>query len=167
MLLVPKRRIRSLLELADPANADLYADILLVAHAVEQALGLASHDYVLCANGGPRQEVQQVHFHMFSGERYVSSPDGDPPQLLYEDDEIIGFNHPTPDWDVHVVIRLRPEVANGVYETASPLGRIATQLVSDLGLDRRGYTLVIQHDGGSYCRGLAFHVIGGYRRTAT
>jgi histidine triad (HIT) family protein len=167
ILLVPKSRIPTLLAMATPPHDDFYVDILLMAGCVEQRLGLVGDDYVLCANGGPRQEVQQVHFHMFRGEQYVSSPIFTPVETLYEDPEVVAFNHPAPTWDVHLVLRLKSERTSFGSEGPDPrpLGRVTAILVKDLQLDKRGYTLVINHCPGSYRRGDEFHVIAGRRRT--
>lgn len=64
LLIVPSRGIRDLLALADPAHADVRAEMWRLRDWAETELGLA-HAVV---NAGPRQDVLQVHLHVTDGE---------------------------------------------------------------------------------------------------
>lgn len=158
VLLVPKRRVRSLVELARPAEVDLFAEILDCADAVVRKLGLAGTQHVLCANGGPRQEVGQVHFHLFAGERYVSVPDAPAPVTIHEDADVVTYHHPAPDWAFHVVIQARSPAARAALPSA------AACLVNQFALEQRGYTLVVADDGRGYSQCNAVHMISGGRK---
>jgi diadenosine tetraphosphate (Ap4A) HIT family hydrolase len=89
VLLVPKKSLRNLLELGQPQNTQYFSDILLAAKEVIQLTNLTGQNYVLCANGGTRQEVQQVHFHLFTKESYANPfVQPIPEKFLYENDKI-------------------------------------------------------------------------------
>jgi histidine triad (HIT) family protein len=66
ILLVPKKKIRSLTNM----NNDDYKyieDIYKVAKEIVIELGWNQTEYTILANGGKRQEVSQLHFHLNSG----------------------------------------------------------------------------------------------------
>jgi hypothetical protein len=64
LLIVPSRGIRDLLVLARPDHADVRAEMWRLREAVEKELGLAN----ALINGGPRQDVLQVHMHVTDGD---------------------------------------------------------------------------------------------------
>lgn len=72
LLLVPKRPIPSLLHLTRLENELVLSDVIAAAQVARERLGLKAEETVLCANGGPRQDVGQLHFHLFTGEEYIS-----------------------------------------------------------------------------------------------
>ena len=67
ILIVPKRAIGSLL---DVTEADMYVlkDVVAVAQHLVRELRLKETGYRLMVNGGPYQDVGQIHFHLISGE---------------------------------------------------------------------------------------------------
>ena len=70
VLIVPKRHIASLAELA-AGDADLMGRCLLAARAIGEAKGLAERGYRVTVNTGPEggQVVYHVHFHFTAGRR--------------------------------------------------------------------------------------------------
>jgi histidine triad (HIT) family protein len=66
ILIVPKRAIRSFLHLTE-ADTPLLKDITTVAQYLVRELGLQETGYRLMVNGGPYQDVGQIHFHLISG----------------------------------------------------------------------------------------------------
>jgi histidine triad (HIT) family protein len=65
VLLVPKRAIPSLTALKDE-DAPLLAELVEVVKTVISLYGLEDQGYRLIANGGPAQEIPQLHFHLVS-----------------------------------------------------------------------------------------------------
>jgi histidine triad (HIT) family protein len=167
ILIVPKRPIRTLLDLAAPVNARHIADILLAAGRIVGDLGLRERGYVLCANGGPRQEVMQIHFHLFTGRRYVRPFDGEPPAAsLVADLALAFFPHPRPNWETHLLILPRrplPPPADLTPADGPALPRLIGPLPDLDGrfhLTARGYTLFIQeHEPVE--RRLVLHIAAG------
>ena len=74
VLIVPKRHIASLAELA-AGDVELMGRCLLAARAIGEAKGLAERGYRVTVNTGPEggQVVYHVHFHFTAGRR-VGSP---------------------------------------------------------------------------------------------
>jgi len=70
VLIVPKRHIASLAELA-AGDAELMGRCLLAARAIGEAKGLAERGYRVTVNTGPEggQVVYHVHFHFTAGRR--------------------------------------------------------------------------------------------------
>jgi histidine triad (HIT) family protein len=66
ILIVPKRAAASLLELG-PGDAAFLADLVAVTQSLVREMGLEETGYRLVANGGPYQELPQLHFHLISG----------------------------------------------------------------------------------------------------
>jgi histidine triad (HIT) family protein len=168
ILIVPKRPIRTLLHLAAPENSRSFAEIMLAARRIVGDLGLRERGYVLCANGGPRQEVMQVHFHLFTGRRYVRPFGGEPPAAgLVADPELAVFPHPCPSWETHLLIcprRPLPPLADLTPADGPALPRLIgplPDLDARFHLTARGYTLFIQEHEATERRRLVLHVAAG------
>jgi histidine triad (HIT) family protein len=65
VLLVPKKAVASLMELA-PEDAFL-VDVFRVAQELVKELNLGASGYRLVVNGGDFQDVPQLHFHLIAG----------------------------------------------------------------------------------------------------
>lgn len=65
ILLVPKKAIGSLTDL-QPADADFMLDLFATVQSLVAELHLQKSGYRLIANGGPYQEVAQLHFHLIA-----------------------------------------------------------------------------------------------------
>ncbi len=68
ILIVPKKSIKKLTSLK---KEDLkYIDeVFVTARVIVEELGWEKNGYTLLANGGTRQEVNQLHFHLASGKQ--------------------------------------------------------------------------------------------------
>jgi len=93
-----------------------------------------------------------------------------PSTRVYEDDEFIAFKDIAPSAPVHVIVipRGQPPVSPaGLSEEDAPLvGRMvvaATSIARSLGLDERGYRLVMNcgEDAGQSVLHLHLHILGG------
>ena len=65
ILIVPKERYRSVLELPDNAT-EFLRDLFDVVKSLVEALNLEEGAYRLVMNGGSHQEVKHLHFHLLS-----------------------------------------------------------------------------------------------------
>lgn len=66
ILLVPKKAIKNLTEIK-PTDYKYINEVYRIAKEIVQEWGLNNTDYSLLTNGGKRQEVNQLHFHLYSG----------------------------------------------------------------------------------------------------
>jgi histidine triad (HIT) family protein len=68
ILIVPKRKIKSIASVSGD-DLEFVGEVLLVAKEIILELDWDKEGYTLLANGGTRQEVNQLHFHLACGER--------------------------------------------------------------------------------------------------
>ena len=67
ILIVPKRAVAKLPALS-PTDADFMTDLFQTVASLVEEFGLEERGYRLMANGGPYQDVPQLHFHLLSEE---------------------------------------------------------------------------------------------------
>ncbi len=67
ILIVPKRRLANLLDL-QTADADFLLELIATVQSLITEFGLETVGYRLITNGGPYQDIPQLHFHLISGE---------------------------------------------------------------------------------------------------
>jgi len=66
ILIVPKKAIKSLTEVTD-ADLEYISEAFQVAREIIKERGWKNSDFTIVTNGGKRQEVPQIHFHLGSG----------------------------------------------------------------------------------------------------
>ncbi len=66
ILIVPKKAIKNIASLRD-ADYDYIQEIFRIIKEIVIGMGLQEGEYSVITNGGSRQEVNQLHFHLFSG----------------------------------------------------------------------------------------------------
>ena len=68
IVIVPKKAIKSLTSITSD-QTNYIAEVYLIAKEIVLDLGWEKDGYALLVNGGERQEVGQIHFHLQSGKR--------------------------------------------------------------------------------------------------
>lgn len=68
ILIVPKKAIKSMSELKEE-DYSYIQDVYKVAKDIVKELGWDKTEYSILTNGGSRQEVNQLHFHLNSGKQ--------------------------------------------------------------------------------------------------
>lgn len=154
LLIVPRRRVESLLELAASKQPLLFAELLMAARVAVERCGLPVDGYTLVVNGGPRQDVGQLHLHMFSGPPVARPYDGEgwwAIMALPDGGEVVA--HPSGDWPIHLLLlpgARVPPLSNmtpaDAMAAASALG-VLPDLDGRYDLQRQGYSLIIQQRG--------------------
>lgn len=82
MVIVPKKPIPDLFVLGTyPHHATA---LFCAAQNIVADLHWKQGSYVLCANGGPRQDVPQVHFHLYAGSLPLFSMEGRETKLVLQ-----------------------------------------------------------------------------------
>ncbi len=66
ILIVPKKKIKKLTQITNK-NYTYINEVVMVANDIVRDLGWEKDGYTLLVNGGKRQEVNQLHFHLVSG----------------------------------------------------------------------------------------------------
>jgi len=147
ILLVPKRRIRNLIALTSGDRfTPILAELLNVATTiVPKVIGLNPTKLVLIANGGPRQEVGQVHFHLLPERRAPQIPQSFQAYPLQAGPFSIGT---AVDSRGRLVIELKPTASKpsicGMSDTQSARDFAALSLLDQtFALTKRGYSLVL------------------------
>ena len=67
ILIVPRKPIRSLISV-DKSDLEYVDEVFLVAKEIIKELGWQNDEYSLSVNGGKRQKVKQLHFHLSKGD---------------------------------------------------------------------------------------------------
>jgi histidine triad (HIT) family protein len=65
ILIVPKQAIRSLMAM-ESSQSQLLSEVLAMVQELVEELRLEDIGYRLIVNGGPYQEIPQLHFHLIS-----------------------------------------------------------------------------------------------------
>jgi len=68
ILIVPKKSIKKLTSLKEE-DLKYIDEVFVIAKEIVEELGWEKNGYTLLVNGGTRQEVNQLHFHLASGEQ--------------------------------------------------------------------------------------------------
>lgn len=92
-----------------------------------------------------------------------------PPDIVYEDDEVLAFNDINPQAPTHVLIIPKKHIAtlnDASDEDTQVLGRlniVAAQLAKKLGFAEDGYRVVMNcnADGGQAVYHIHLHLLGG------
>lgn len=159
LILSPKRAVRNLQQMQ---HLSVYFEkIWSAAMAVRTQHAGIYDSFTLAANGGKRQEVQQVHFHMFTDHPMVSGDAGDVRngKVIYQDECLCIWEHPQPEWDVHLVLKPAGSSADAYFRGVL---QSIERLDTSYGIVQKGYSLVYQHSpekDGQKCP--VFHVVSG------
>lgn len=172
LILTPKRAVQNLQQMARDDGGSAFAKIWRAVETVRARRPEYQSGFTLVANGGKRQDVQQVHFHMFTGDAVVNAYPAREPggSAAFQDGTVIVLKHPRPNWETHyVVLPCAPETGSG--EAAERYFGAVLQSIERLdeafGLVQHGYSLVCRCGVGSAEAGLpVFHIVAG-RRTGS
>ncbi len=169
IILSPKRAVKNLQQMASNRFCRYFVKIWGAAKDI-CAANPAYHDaFVTVANGGPRQEVQQVHFHMFTNHKVVNeySAQEQVERVFYRDRDICVLAHPNPNWEIHFVIQSassaqmrRNEEDKSTYFRG--ILHSIDLLNAEFNIVQRGYSLVCQYNkptGDQECP--VFHIVSG------
>ena len=169
IIISPKRAVRNLQQMMSDGFSRYFVKIWETAKDIgEMHLGY-SDSFVLVANGGKRQEVQQVHFHMFTNHEIVNaySVQEQAESVFYSDGDICVLEHPNPNWEIHFVIKpVSPSQMAGNEECKHMYFRSVLHSIDllndEFNIVQRGYSLVYQYNkqkGDKECP--VFHIVSG------
>jgi hypothetical protein len=163
------RRQVSISEYPDYARA-----ILTAAQAIVAEFQWKHGTYVLCANGGPRQEVQQVHFHLFFGASPLHKPLSESSSELVQRSGVIKtVRYPQPDGRLHLALILQDrKQVEGEQEVAlvsrnsllTTLLDALPSLNAQFHLVERGYTFLMHDVENDNRSNIGGHIVAGTMR---
>lgn len=141
LIISPKRAIKNLQKMASDNFIEYFVKIWEAVKDICEMYPEYHDSFVLVANGGKRQEVGQVHFHMFTGH------------------EILNF-----DWEVHEMI-IPVYASQRTKEDFENIMQSITMLDEKYGIVQKGYSLVYQYEKQkSDIKHPVFHIIAGKKQ---
>lgn len=173
LILTPKQAVRNLQHMASGDLGKYFPAIWQAAQDIGISRAEYREGFTLVANGGRKQEVQQVHFHMFSDHRMVddgvwNQQGGNP---VFQDQHLLIAEHLESDWELHFVaspaVPLHPrtgenEMAKGLCELLDGIGCLEDRYA----IAAKGYSLVYEyHQQEQQGKSFVFHIIVGKKRT--
>ena len=166
IIISPKRAVKNLQQMAQESFSKYFVKILEIAREICEMHPEYHNSFVLVANGGKRQEVQQVHFHMFTGREIVNeyAAQEQNESVFYNDSDICVLEHPNSNWEVHFIVK--PVSAVQMTMDESILHSI-NLLDHEFDIVQRGYSLVYQQSvekGDMECP--IFHIVSGKKLDA-
>lgn len=171
VIISPRKHIADLMALGQEKNG-IYGTELWKAVTHLAAQYAAYHGgFTLVANGGTRQEVGQVHFHLYTGQEPVNDAVQEMQEAgEYSSDLIRVYRPSKPEYDLHLL--LLPNIQSLGSEQTTPsvdLLAAALQLLPRLAgsypLEENGYSLICQHRQGNDLQQPTFHLISGKRKS--
>lgn len=161
VILSPKGAVRNLQQMASGGHRESFAAIWQAVKALHASYSEYRNAFVLVANGGRRQEVQQVHFHLFTDHSMVNEfvAPAQAENILHRDQDICVMKHPDPDWELHFVLQpgngaCLPAYFGGILQSIGCLD-------AEFDITQRGYSLVYQsHQLLDWERPI-FHIVSG------
>lgn len=152
VIVTPKKAVADLLVFATEPCCRYATNLWDAVWDVSRKHLIDHSSFVLVANGGSRQKIPQVHFHLFTDHPVLTedSPQEQKGKILYTDDTLRVLLHPAPDPETHFVfvpaspLRVTENIEKGRVYFRSVL-RLTAALVKEYKLLENGYSLVYQH----------------------
>ncbi len=170
IILSPRKAVSTLRQMAEERYGDWFHKIWIAAKALAQRE--YQDGFVLMANGGKRQDVQQVHFHLFTGHEMLSvyAPAPRAGEPLCREGAVGIWAHPQPEWALHFVLSpleaaLPPTDEEALCSYLDSVLRSIAALDAQFSLTEMGYSLVWQcsrQPGDEEWP--VFHIIAGKRK---
>ena len=127
ILFVPKLSAPSLMHLTDVQRAQISDEVELLAYEALDTIGFRGSGFLVLVNGGPRQDVRQVHFHLLTeGYELAAAPTELQPGVWTD--------LPDPSCEVHQVRAGRRPLLAGLTHAAETRHAVR--------LERRGYSII-------------------------
>ena len=168
IIISPKRAVKNLQQMALDSFSKYFVKIWEAAREI-CVMHPEYHDaFVIVANGGKRQEVQQVHFHMFTNHEIVNeyAAQEQDENVFYRGRGICILEHPNPNWEVHYVIQSsETQIAENeeyIYAYLRNILHSIDLLDAEFNIVQRGYSLVYQYDKQKNDKEYpVFHIVSG------
>ena len=167
LIITPRKAIRNLQQMADNRFSGYFAEIWEAVRSIQATQPAFQNSFVLIANGGKRQEVQQVHFHLFTHCSLIreSAADFSHGTLICRDDVLDVMEPPNPEWELHFVcIPAQCQADPSVY--FQKVLHTIQYLDNQFRITEKGYSLIFQSDSETaHMDHPVFHIVSGKKRS--
>lgn len=170
IIISPKRAVKNLQQMSEERYIRYFTKVWEAAQDICVRHSEFHDLFVIVANGGKRQEVQQIHFHMFTNHTIVNEYAvwEQEEDVLYSDSNICIVEHPNPNWEIHFVIKpvsLTQSAGSGENKNMYFMSVLHSIGVVDAksSIVQGGYSLVYQHEKNGDKGFPVFHVVSGKR----
>ena len=173
VILSPRGPVRDLLQMGEEKHTGCFQEIWQAVQTLAATRPEYRQGFTLAANGGKRQEVGQVHFHLFTGHPLVSGTPAreEAGETLFCNDAVCIRLHPSPEWELHLVLcpaapaaAFQNSTATGIAKATAEylraIPRALAVLQSYFSITEKGYSLVYQPND-THTVLPAFHLIAG------
>lgn len=165
IIISPKRAVRDLQQLASESYSIYCVKLWKAVKEIVELHPEYKDSFALVANGGKRQEVGQVHFHMFTNHEAVNeySYASLAESVFYRDSDVNILEHPNPNWEKHFVILpdLLFEIENRYFRN---ILHSIDLLDAEFHIVQKGYSFVYQYDKQkSDAEWPVFHIVSGIK----
>ena len=167
IIISPKRAIKNLQQMELECYSKYFVQIFEVTKDISMMHPEYNDSFAIVANGGKRQEVQQVHFHMFTNHEIVKEYfAGEQAEgVVYSDRDICILEHPEPNWEIQFVIQSNAPFPITEKEKERYFRSVlhGIDLLDDeFDIVQRGYSLIYRCGNMQDSdKGAVFHVVSG------
>lgn len=167
LIITPRKAVRNLQQMADARFSGYFVNIWEAVQSIQATQPAFQDSFVLIANGGKRQEVQQVHFHLFTHCRLIreSAANLSHGTLICRDEVLDVMAHPHPEWELHFVCTpTQHKAAPSVY--FQKVLHTIQRLDNQFRITEKGYSLIFQSDSEpAHMNDPVFHIVSGKKRS--
>lgn len=158
IILSPKRVISDLHQLASMTQGFYFEKIWEAVKRLCRMNPEYAEGFTLVANGGRKQEVLQVHFHMYTGEDDALCADAG--KVLFQDDVICVSECSASNGKKHYSPKSMLPDALGINDDLVFMDRLIQRmanLTADINRDNQSCSLVFRYEGKAADQPLVFH----------
>lgn len=165
LILSPRKAIRNLQQLGSEQFVGYFARIMDAAMDICAKHAAYQKGFVLVANGGKKQEVQQVHFHMFTNHQMVNGfSEQTAAEKAVVSNGVLSMQEYS-EWETHYVLRPAADDAQDKEPYLCSALHCIHILDEEFDIVNKGYSFLFQYGGqaAEWDRPV-FHVVAGKRR---
>lgn len=171
LILSPKKPVQNLQQMSAAPFSMYFSSIWESANELCAMFPAYLDSFTLVANGGKRQEVQQVHFHMFTDHPMVHDdlPETSNEHFFAQNEDLSILSHPHPEWEIHFILKpaSSSQIAGNDQARQAYFRSVLLaihQLDASFSIVQKGYSLVYQYNRQKTNQeSPVFHIAAGRR----
>ncbi|WP_432664511.1 HIT domain-containing protein [Wukongibacter baidiensis] len=150
ILFIPRKIISTLLDVKKDSDVLIIKNLLDIASLTAKELGMEKEGFVICANGGKRQDVMQLHFHLYVGKVInISNRKCSGYAEVINDEQIIVRYYEDEDSRLNIHIKLKSIIPENDEISEVLLYRVIElmpEMNKKFDLVDRGYSIILQYE---------------------